>query len=94
MTDETENFTPTQELIMDLLVARARLGENVWTFSTRVTKAVEDLSQKGHVYWKSAPTYGHILVWLTEESKNKLLSFPYEAPILKKYKLKKKYKKQ
>lgn len=90
--DAEDNFTPTQELIIELLIARTRLGENVWTFSNRFTKTVEQLTERGYVEWKSASVYGYILVWFTEESKEVFLSFPYQAPILEKYKLKRKFK--
>lgn len=47
----TENFklTPTQDLLLEVLVARYRLGEHYWTFDSRHKKMLEALASLGLV---------------------------------------------
>lgn len=40
-------MTPTEDLIIQVLTARYRLGENFWTFESRHHKALASLEQKG-----------------------------------------------
>lgn len=86
-TTETESpaLTPTQYLIVEVLTARARLGEPFWTFPSNITTTVRVLEKLGYVNFKSAPTYGHIQVWFTNKGAAEFLDFDYHAPILKQY---------
>lgn len=59
--------TPTQELILDLLGARWRLGEEVWTLDRRVLQQVRALEQQGLIEWKAGIVEGTILAWLTDK---------------------------
>lgn len=47
----TENIklTPTQDLLLEVLVARYRLGEHFWTFDSRHKKMLEALASLGFV---------------------------------------------
>lgn len=47
----TENFklTPTQDLLLEVLIARYRLGESYWTFDSRHKKMLEALASLGLV---------------------------------------------
>jgi len=94
MTDTTPTpteivFSPTQDLILEVLIARYRLGENCWTFNSNLTKQMLALEDLGYVTWKSGIIYKTVLVWLTDKGKKEFLSNTYEAPILKNYKKKK-----
>src|SRR5580704_13798904 len=73
-------LTPTQELVLDVLAARARIGENAWTFTTRVRPALEALSSAGLIWWKSAVIEGHYLAGLTDEGRAYALSASYSVP--------------
>lgn len=42
-------LTPTEELLVDVLIARHRLGEPFWSVSTRHGKAIRSLQDKGLV---------------------------------------------
>ena len=35
MAEDTDSLPPTQYLVLDVLAARYRLGENAWTFPAR-----------------------------------------------------------
>ena len=59
-------LTPTEELIMELLQARYRMGENSWSFDNRHMKALTNLSEKELITFKSAMIEGYQLAWLTD----------------------------
>lgn len=77
-----ENLTPTQELVMEVLQARLRLGETCWTFSSRLKKQIEDLAKKGEISYKDGCA-GGLLVF--PKDRQKLLSHAYKIPILEGY---------
>lgn len=68
-TTPTSNFTPTEELILDLLQARIRLGENIWNFDSRLKPSMEKLQTKDLVNFKSGNVEGTLLAWPTDEGK-------------------------
>lgn len=43
-------LTPTQDLVMEVLAARYRCGEFLWTFDSRHKKTIRDLAQLGLVH--------------------------------------------
>ncbi|AXV09928.1 Phage protein (plasmid) [Euzebya pacifica] len=71
---------PTQHLLLDLLAARARLGEAVWTVPNTCRQAIDALAADGLVKHKSAPVAGHQLVWLTEAGRAEVMSDGYVPP--------------
>lgn len=77
--------TPTEELMMEVLAARYRLGENLWTFPTRsaFVKAANGLAGKGMVWWKHGVAQGTIQVFLTDEGKKNVLLEGYVSPLEK-----------
>jgi hypothetical protein len=85
---EEISYTPTEDLFMETLSARVRLGEPCWTFDTRHTRTAKSLEAKGLIRWKSGIVEKTILVWITELGKKEWLSFDYKPPILKDYKKK------
>jgi len=74
-------LTPTEELIMELLQARYRLGENSWSFMNRHMKALNSLEDRGLIAHKSAPVEGARLVWLTDLGYEFLFSREYHVLI-------------
>ena len=62
-------LTPTEDLMMEVLVARFRLGERMWTFDSNQTFIARRLEAKGMVGWKSGIVEKSILVWMTDEGK-------------------------
>jgi len=58
-------MTPTEELILEVLTARIRLGETCWTFDSKFTRQARALEGLGLVTWKSGIVEKTILVWPT-----------------------------
>lgn len=85
-------LTPTEDLIMEVLAARARLGETIWTFEARHRSAMEKLESKGLVRSIHGVVESTIRASLTSHGRATYMLSDYEAPILKRYKLKKKYR--
>ncbi len=82
----TENLTPTEELMVEVLVARVRTGESLWTFHKKFANTAKTLATKGYVLWKSGVVDNTILVWFTGEAKKELVEdTKWELPILKEY---------
>jgi len=77
------DLTPTEELMMDVLAARHRLGETLWTFSSRLTPAAKKLGARGLAHWKSGVVEKTIQVWLTEEGKKAWLSPTFDTEVSK-----------
>lgn len=78
MSDILDGLTPTEYLVMDIMVARYRLGDDSWTFPTEVGPALERLSQRGYLSYKSGVVYRTLHAWLSEEgAKATKLDQPY-----------------
>lgn len=72
-----------QELIVEVLIARCRLGELLWPFPSSAGKSLKALADKGIIEYKSAPVEKHYNVWFTDAGKKRYLSFDYVPPILR-----------
>lgn len=81
-----EDLTPSEELFIELLIARHRLGECVWTFSNRQLRIARRLEEKGYIGSKGGVTEGNFRAWLTDDAKKVLLAYPYVAPVIRKLK--------
>lgn len=79
---DTIPTTPIQELILEVLAARHRLGEHVWTFDRNgpVTMALHYLAKVGLVEFKSGIVEKSYLVWLTDAGRGQQLSPNYQVP--------------
>lgn len=84
--DEFEGLTPMQQLVLEVLGARLRLGHEVWTFtrSDALTKALRALAAAGYLGWKSGVVQGTALVWLTDAGRWLILDPQYVPPIANK----------
>jgi hypothetical protein len=71
---------PTQQLVLEVLAARSRLGENAWTFASRLRPVLEALEQAGLVWWKHATIPGHCLAGLTAAGRAAVLVAGYTVP--------------
>ncbi|AEL97739.1 helix-turn-helix DNA binding domain protein [Mycobacterium phage IkeLoa] len=76
-------LTPTQELVLEVLAARHRLGEQFWTFPNRraIRKASRELAEAGLVWCDTAPTPGSFRVGLTEQGKLACIDPGYVPPV-------------
>jgi hypothetical protein len=79
------DLTPTEELMMEVLIARHRLGEPWWTFSGTpgIRRAANSLQDKGLVGLMSPQVERTFRADLTAEGLA-LLDDDYIAPILRK----------
>lgn len=80
-------LTPTQDLVMEVLAARHRLGEVVWPFvrSTGVTRAIHALIAQGLVWTMNGQVERSIRVGLTEEGREWVLDTSYVSPAEKRW---------
>lgn len=65
-----DDLPPVQYLVMEVLAARARLGERYWTFPVRLRPALNALRERGLIWWRSAPTPGDVQAYLTETGRS------------------------
>jgi hypothetical protein len=75
-----DNLPPTQQLALEVLAARARLGENAWTFPSRLRPILRALAQADLIWWKHATIPHHCLAGLTEAGREAVLSAGYMVP--------------
>jgi len=61
-------FTPTEELILDVLVARYRLGDTLWTFKSHYAAALRKLEAKGLINTKSGVVESTVQASLTDNA--------------------------
>ncbi|MCB5280564.1 hypothetical protein [Arthrobacter sp. ES1] len=62
------DFTPTESLIIDVLVARYRLGDTLWTFKSRNMPALRKLEAKDLVHTTSGVTENTVRAWLSNKA--------------------------
>lgn len=73
-------FMPTEELVLEVLTARYRLGEKSWTFNSNTSKALKKLEDKNLITWKNASDGESFLVFFTPLGKALMLSSKYYNP--------------
>ncbi|MEO3931351.1 hypothetical protein WMO79_00865 [Micrococcaceae bacterium Sec7.4] len=61
-------FTPTEELILDVLVARYRLGDAMWNFEARNMATLRKLEEKGLIHANSGVVENTVNAWLTDRA--------------------------
>jgi hypothetical protein len=61
-------FTPTESLIIDVLVARYRLGDTLWTFDSRNMPALRKLEDRGLVHTLSGVTENTVRAQLSDKA--------------------------
>lgn len=77
-----ENMAPTQYLVMEVLAARVRLGESLWTFPRNCRPALRALAARGWVQHKSGIVEATERAWLTDaDIRAWALNKPYYPPV-------------
>lgn len=76
-------MTPTEELIGEVLAARLRLGETLWTFDTNVLPAAKRLEKAGLISTTHGIVEKTFRASLTEAGREHFLDAEYVAPVLK-----------
>lgn len=74
-------MTPTEDLVMEVLGARARLGESLWTFESRHRKTLEKLESAGYVTVIHGIISGTVRASLTDKGKELVLDDLYVSPL-------------
>jgi hypothetical protein len=78
VTNLLDGLTPMEYLILDVMVARYRLGDNSWTFPTTFRPVLERLERRGYLNYKSGIVEHTQYAWLTEDgAKFTKLDQPY-----------------
>jgi hypothetical protein len=72
---------PTQYLLMEVLAARHRLGEHVWTFPNACRPAARRLEAAGLIRWKDSPAPGCFTAWMTDHGCRQWLMTGYVTPV-------------
>lgn len=69
MADQSQlTLTPTEDLILDVLVARYRLGDTLWTFDSRNKPALRRLENKRLIDMHSPVTENTVRASITEDA--------------------------
>jgi hypothetical protein len=77
------DLPPTQYLIMEVLAARYRLGEALWTFPSSLRSAMEQIARLRLIGWKSGVEPHTVCAWLTDIGREWVLTPDYVPPILR-----------
>lgn len=82
-TVDVDSLPPTQYLVLEVLAARHRLGEEFWTFPSRLGATINALVQAGLVWSRSAPTPHAVQVGLTDTGRAEVLDAGYQPPAVR-----------
>jgi hypothetical protein len=77
---DTDDLPPTQYLITEVLAARHRTGEHMWTFPSRLRAHMTALGEAGLIGWKSGIEPNTIRAWLTDAGRASVLGDGYVTP--------------
>lgn len=83
MRDTLPGLTACQDVLVDLLVARSRLGESFWPISTRLNRTYKILEEKGYVEIMHGHVDGTVRLALTPQAKAKLIENSAYVPPIK-----------
>jgi hypothetical protein len=78
---DIDGLPPTEYLVMDVLAARARLGEPYWTFPSRMRPTMRALADRGLLWWQRGSTPLTIWAFLTPEGRTAVLYDGYKSPV-------------
>lgn len=81
---DTRSLTPTEDLVMEVLAARYRLGEHLWTFDSRQRPAIRRLAARGLVNEIHGMVENSIRASLTDKGRALYVTADYVPPILRK----------
>lgn len=81
MTLDVDTLPPTQYLVLDVLAARFRAGESMWTFPSRLGAALYALGQAGLVNSQRGSRPRTYQAWLTDAGRDAVLDLSYQLPV-------------
>ena len=76
------SLTPSEELMMEVLASRSRLGEPFWTFNRRHLRTARALLSKNYVTEIKSPTENLITVTPNQDELKNFLREDYLPPAL------------
>lgn len=79
---DIDSLPPVEYLVMDVLAARARLGETCWTFPSRLRPAMRSLADRGLLWWQPGNLPHTIRAFLTGEGRGAVLYEGYTDPVM------------
>lgn len=88
----TIQLSPGQDLVMEVLAARHRLGESWWPFSNKLGQQLRKLEAHGLIRTMHGTVERTTRARLTDEGIAMYCDMGYVPPVFEKYKLKKKYR--
>jgi hypothetical protein len=77
---DTDALPPTWYLILEVLAARWRLGEDHWTFPTRMLPALRKLAARDLIWWQYATVPRLAFAGLTPAGRDAVLLDTYTPP--------------
>ncbi|BAL87330.1 hypothetical protein AMIS_21100 [Actinoplanes missouriensis 431] len=77
---DVDRLPPTQYLILDVLAARYRVGEQWWTFPSSAGPALRSLEQAGLVVLTNGIVEHSVRARLTAAGKTAVVDSRYQAP--------------
>lgn len=78
----TDTLPPTQYLLLEVLSARWRLGERIWTFPARFGRSLRALEKLGLVFVMHGVTERTLRAGLTEAGRRATLYALYKPPAM------------
>ena len=78
---DIDNLPPTQYLVLEVLAARARTGEVLWTFPSHLAVPLRALEDRGLVSVMHGVAPGSLRARLTEIGKAHVLKGDYVSPL-------------
>jgi hypothetical protein len=81
----TDDLSPTQYLVMEVLAARARCGEPLWTFPSVLRYQLDALLSAGLIDVLNSPAPGSLRAKLTDAGRKHVLKANYVPPIVEVY---------
>lgn len=79
------DLPPTQYLIMEVLAARFRLGEHLWSFTSELRRPLDSLLRAGLIDVLSSPAPGALRARLTDAGRKHVLKPGYVPPVVEVY---------
>lgn len=77
------DLTPSEDLAVEVLIARHRLGENFWTFEARHRPVLERLAAKGLVLVHNGTVQNTVRAELSQAGTEEFMVSHYVPPILR-----------
>jgi hypothetical protein len=72
----SDKLTPTEDLLLEVLIARHRLGEPFWPFDYCHRRTLQRLESRGLVSFQNAVT-PHLRAQLTAAGRERFMTHPY-----------------